>query len=255
MGRGKLAKFDDMAHYANVFDCPYSVLMSQPFAYRGKWHDYFGNDHPIIVELGCGKGEYTVSLAQMYPERNFIGVDIKGARMWTGATHALAIGLTNVAFVRTNIELLSYVFAGDEVSELWLTFSDPQMKHVRKRLTSTFFLSRYRAFLRDHGIIHVKTDSQFLFTYTSCVVTNNHLPMLMTTTDLHHDTIADTALQQILSIRTYYEQMWMDRGIAIKYLSFALPHDAPLTEPQIDIPTDDYRSYHRHRRSPKPTAQ
>ena len=171
MGKGKLAKFADMERYENVFQYPFSVVDDVPFEMKGHWREqYFHNDHPIVLELGCGKGEYTVGLAKLFPDINFIGVDIKGARMWTGATQALNEGLKNVAFLRTNIEIIDRFFATDEVQEIWLTFSDPQMKNPRKRLTSTYFLERYRRFLVNGGIIHLKTDSNFLFTYTSFVV-------------------------------------------------------------------------------------
>ena len=143
-----------------------------------------------MLELGCGKGEYTVELAKLYPDVNFIGVDIKGARMWTGATQALNEGLKNVAFLRTNIEIIERFFAPDEVQEIWLTFSDPQMKNPRKRLTSTCFMERYRKFLVDGGIVHLKTDSNFLFTYTSYMVEKNGLPVIFRTEDLYHDVAA-----------------------------------------------------------------
>ena len=150
MSKGKLAKFADMATYENVFQYPYSVVEHVPFELKGHWHErYFKNQNPIVLELGCGKGEYTVELAKLYPQMNFIGVDIKGARMWTGATQALNEGLKNVAFLRTNIEIIERFFAEDEVQAIWLTFSDPQMKNPRKRLTSTYFLARYRQFLVD----------------------------------------------------------------------------------------------------------
>ena len=160
-----------MASYPHVFEYPYSVVDEVPFDMKGRWHeDFFRNDHPIVLELGCGRGEYTVGLARLYPDKNFIGVDIKGARMWTGATEALREGLSNVAFLRTNIEIIDRFFAEGEVAEIWLTFSDPQMKKVTKRLTSTFFMTRYRRFLQDRGRIHLKTDSNFLFTYTEYMV-------------------------------------------------------------------------------------
>ena len=171
MGKGKLAKFAEMETFSNVFQYPYSVVDNVPFEMQGHWREmYFKNNHPIVLELGCGKGEYTVELARLYPEMNFIGVDIKGARMWTGAKQALEAGLKNVAFLRTNIEIIDRFFGKDEVNEVWLTFSDPQMKNPRKRLTSTFFLNRYRKFLVNEGIMHVKTDSNFLFTYTTYMI-------------------------------------------------------------------------------------
>ena len=187
MGKGKLAKFAEMETFSNVFQYPFSVVDNVPFEMKGHWREqYFKNNHPVVLELGCGKGEYTVELARLYPEMNFIGVDIKGARMWTGAKQALEAGLKNVAFLRTNIEIIDRFFAESEVQEIWLTFSDPQMKNAHKRLTSTFFLNRYRKFLVDGGIVHLKTDSNFLFTYTTCMVKENKLPVVFSTEDLYH---------------------------------------------------------------------
>ena len=290
MGKGKLAKFADMETYENVFQYPYSVIDNVPFEMRGHWREqYFHNDHPIVLELGCGKGEYTVELAKLYPDVNFIGVDIKGARMWTGATQALKEGLKNVAFLRTNIEIIERFFAEDEVQEIWLTFSDPQMKNPRKRLTSTYFMERYRKFLVDGGIIHLKTDSNFLFTYTTYMVEHNALPLLFRTEDLYGDhqcsarpkdacyqrdarmvngPLAQRALAtngtqewsmvngqwsmfnaELLSIQTYYESMWIARGLNIKYMKWQLPRNVALEEPDVEIELDDYRSYHRTKRS------
>ena len=250
MGKGKLAKFADMETYENVFQYPYSVVEHVPFEMQGHWHEgYFHNDHPIVLELGCGKGEYTVGLAKLYPDINFIGVDIKGARMWTGATQALNEGLKNVAFLRTNIEIIERFFAEDEVQEIWLTFSDPQMKNPRKRLTSTYFMERYRKFLIDGGIIHLKTDSNFLFTYTTYMVEKNSLPILLRTTDLYAELSGISEFSEAASIQTYYESMWIARGLNIKYLKWQLPREGSLEEPDVEIELDDYRSYHRTKRS------
>ncbi len=256
MGKGKLAKFADMETYGNVFQYPYSVVSDVPFSMRGHWRDeYFKNTNDIVLELGCGKGEYTVGLARRHPEMNFIGVDIKGARMWTGATMALREGLTNVAFLRTNIEIIDRFFAENEVQELWLTFSDPQMKNPRKRLTSTHFLQRYRHFLSDGGIVHLKTDSNFLFTYTTLLIEKNALPLEINTTDLYSTAADSPAITEAAAIQTYYEQMWLERGLNIKYLKFLLPHDGILQEPDVEIPLDDYRSYHRSKRTPREMAK
>ncbi len=250
MSKGKLAKFADMARYEKVFQYPYSVVENVPFEMKGHWRDmYFHNDNPIVLELGCGKGEYTVELARLYPDVNFIGVDIKGARMWTGATQALNDGLKNVAFLRTNIEIIDRFFGPDEVQEIWLTFSDPQMKNVRKRLTSTYFMERYRRFLVDGGIVHVKTDSNFLFTYTTYMTERNAFPVLFSTTDLYHAEGLDADTMRILSIQTYYESQWIERGLNIKYMKFRLPSAGDMAEPDVEIPVDDYRSYKRTRRS------
>lgn len=250
MGKGKLAKFAEMETFSNVFQYPFSIVDNVPFEMKGHWREqYFKNNHPVVLELGCGKGEYTVELARLYPEMNFIGVDIKGARMWTGAKQALEAGLKNVAFLRTNIEIIDRFFAESEVQEIWLTFSDPQMKNAHKRLTSTFFLNRYRKFLVDGGIVHLKTDSNFLFTYTTCMVRENKLPVVFSTEDLYHTEGLDEETHKILSIQTYYESMWIERGLNIRYMKFLLPQQGELVEPEVDIPLDDYRSYHRPKRS------
>ena len=250
MGKGKLAKFAEMETFSIVFQYPFSVVDNVPFEMKGHWREqYFKNNHPVVLELGCGKGEYTVELARLYPEMNFIGVDIKGARMWTGAKQALEAGLKNVAFLRTNIEIIDRFFAESEVQEIWLTFSDPQMKNAHKRLTSTFFLNRYRKFLVDGGIVHLKTDSNFLFTYTTCMVKENKLPVVFSTEDLYHTEGLDEETHKILSIQTYYESMWIERGLNIRYMKFLLPQQGELVEPEVDIPLDDYRSYHRPKRS------
>ncbi|WP_277639717.1 tRNA (guanosine(46)-N7)-methyltransferase TrmB [Bacteroides graminisolvens] len=246
MGKNKLQKFADMAAYPHVFEYPYSVAENVPFEMKGKWHEiFFKNNNPIVLELGCGRGEYTVGLGRMFPDKNFIAVDIKGARMWSGATESISEGLTNVAFLRTNIEIIERFFAEGEVSEIWLTFSDPQMKKATKRLTSTYFMNRYRQFLKPDGIIHVKTDSNFMFTYTRYMIEENKLPVLFITEDLYHSNLVD----DILGIKTYYEQQWLDRGLSIKYIKFALPQDGVLKEPDVEIELDSYRSYNRSKRS------
>lgn len=258
MGKNKLAKFADMGTYPHVFEVPGVAVDDTPFALRGRWgEDFFHNDRPIVLELGCGRGEYTVGLGHLFPDKNFIGVDIKGARMWTGATESLNEGMKNVAFLRTHIEFIDRFFAPGEVAEIWLTFSDPQMKKVTKRLTSTYFLERYRRFLTDGGLVHVKTDSPFLFTYTRLMAEANGLPVDFLTDDLYHTLEAekDEEVRRILSIQTYYEQQWMARGLSIKYIKLRLPAAGALVEPDVEIELDNYRSYNRSKRSGLETSK
>jgi len=246
MGKNKLQKFADMAAYPHVFEYPYSAADQIPFEMQGNWNrDFFKNDRPVVLELGCGRGEYTVGLGKIFPDKNFIGVDIKGARMWTGATESLNAGMKNVAFLRTNIEIIDRFFGENEVDEIWLTFSDPQMKKATKRLTSTYFMERYRRFLKPGGIIHLKTDSNFMFTYTRYMIEENKLPVEVITEDLYNSGMAD----EILDIKTYYEQQWLERGLNIKYIRFRLPEDVELKEPEVEIELDSYRSYNRSKRS------
>lgn len=265
MSKGKLKKFAEMETFKNVFQYPYGVISEVPFEMRGYWREqYFHNDNPIVLELGCGKGEYTVGLARVYPNINFIGVDIKGARIYTGAKQALEEGLDNVAFLRTSIEIIDRFFSEDEVQEIWLTFSDPQMKNVHKRLTSTFFMNRYRHFLIDGGIVHLKTDSNFLFTYTTYMVNVNQLPVLFRTEDLYGNELSegrvaenqmDEKIREILGIHTYYENQWIERGLNIKYMKLQLPREGELVEPDVEIELDDYRSFKRTKRSGLTTSK
>lgn len=242
MGKNKLKKFAEMETFDNVFQYPFAVVEREGFPLKGNWKsDFFKNDNPIVLELGCGKGEYAVGLARRFPEKNYIGVDIKGARMWTGAKAAVKEGISNVAFLRTNIELIDRFFEAGEVSEIWITFPDPQMKKVRKRLTSTRFLGLYRNILVADGIVHLKTDSPFLYTYTDALVKLNELSTEINTADLYHSDVVD----DILEIKTFYEQQWLDRGLTIKYIKFHLDHTTELKEPDIEIEEDTYRSFSR----------
>ena len=174
MGKNKLKKFGEMETFPNVFQYPFAELQKGPFPLKGKWNtEFFKNDNPIVLELGCGKGEYAVGMAKKFADRNFIGVDIKGARMWTGAKQSVQEGIANVAFLRTSIELIASFFEAGEVSEIWITFPDPQMQKVNKRLTSTRFMQLYRQILKDGGLVHLKTDSPFLYAYTDAMVRLN----------------------------------------------------------------------------------
>ena len=233
-----------MDGYAHVFQYPYGRLKDEGFPLKGKWNaEFFGNNNPIVLELGCGKGEYTVGLGGLFPDKNFIGVDIKGARMWSGAKEALEKEMGNIAFLRTNIELIDRFFAPGEVAEIWLTFPDPQMKKATKRLTSTRFLQLYRTILAAAGLIHLKTDSPFLYTYTDELVRVNAFPVNVNVADLYNSGRTD----EILSIKTFYEQQWIGRGFSIKYLQFVCQERKQYIEPEIEIEPDSYRSFGRNR--------
>lgn len=241
MGKNKLAKFEEMERFEHVLQAPYHKIQNNNFFSKGKWREnFFHNQNPIVLELGCGKGEYTVELAEKNPLINFIGVDIKGARLWLGAKQALQKNLKNVAFLRTNIEIIPQFFGEDEIDEIWLTFPDPQMKKTRKRLTSTTFLNKYRTFLKRDGIIHLKTDSNFQFIYTRELVYLNTFEILAETDNLYESEITDETLR----IKTFYEKQWLARGITIKYIAFRLNNKA-FTEPDIEIEKDEYRSFGR----------
>ena len=248
MGKNKLRKFAEMELLPNVLQCPYGVWANEGFPYLGKWHtEIFKNNNPITLELGCGRGEYTLGLAKRYPERNFIGIDVKGNRMWNGATIAHKSGLKNVRFLRTEIELLPHLFGMGEVSEIWLTFPDPQMKKLRKRLTSVRFLHLYKQVLRPEGRVKLKTDSRFLYTFTQALANHNGLTIH---TDIANVDLSVPETHLLRSIQTYYESQWRKRGISIKYLEFGLENLTPTaTNPDVEIAPDTYRSYGRERRS------
>lgn len=232
-----------MREFGCVFQYPREELIKNGFPFRGKWNGgVFDKNAPIVVELGCGKGEYTVGLARHNPDRNYIGVDIKGARMWSGAKAVDEESINNAVFLRTEIENIKDFFTPGEVDEIWITFPDPQMQKVRKRLTSTRFLGYYRNILRSDGIINLKTDSPFLYEYTRRLVELNGFEVLADTGDLYGSGLADP----VTSIKTFYEQQWLSRGKKIKLISFRLPSDGELREPEADdIPKDDYHAVAR----------
>lgn len=219
-----------MKTFDNVFQPTFNEILNNDFYIKGKWHEYFGNDRDIVLELGCGKGEYTVKLAEMFPEVNYIGVDIKGARMWAGARYALQQQLINVAFIRTRIEFIGSFFANDEISEIWLTFPDPQLKKRRnkKRLTGPKFLNSYQKFLIDGGLVHLKTDNPILYKNTLDLIEFNDLELVLATGDLYRSGILD----KVLSIKTFYEAQFLREGLNIHYLKFKLTHGKNIEEPE-----------------------
>lgn len=251
MGHGKLKKFAENLGFpcllqpvaSEVLDKTGGGFAVHDHAVKGKWNErMFSAPRPIVLELGCGRGEYTIDLAGRNPSCNYIGVDIKGARLWKGAKYATEHALGNVAFLRTRIELIEAFFAPEEISEIWLTFSDPQLRGENKRLTAPIFLERYRKFLRPGGIVHLKTDSRFLYEYSLAVVRENGLPLLAATSDLYGevDSVRESALASVcgadavdalVSVQTYYERMFRDQGYKITYLAFQLDHDGPLVSP------------------------
>ncbi len=221
--KNKLQRFAENLTFDNLFQYNYEQLTQLPFEYKANWAAFFGNDNPIVIELGCGKGEYTVGLAEKYPDKNFIGFDIKGARLWKGLTTARDKGLNNVAFVRTKIDQITHFFGEGEVSEIWITFPDPQPRSSRskKRLTSSLFLNRYREILRPTGVIHLKTDSRLLYDFTLETIAEMRLRL-----EYHHpDLYATEDELEVKQIRTFYEQIWLAQGLTIKYIRFGFPYE------------------------------
>ncbi|MGQ9620287.1 MAG: tRNA (guanosine(46)-N7)-methyltransferase TrmB [Bacteroidales bacterium] len=221
MGKNKLVRWAEIKTFNNVIEPDNRGIKDRFHPLRGLWaKEYFKNDEPVILELGCGKGEYTTGLAEKMTDRNFIGVDIKGARIWRGAKIAIEKNLKNVLFIRTRIEFITSFFAEDEIEEIWLTFPDPHEKrrNIPRRLTSPPFLNRYRKFLKDKGLIHLKTDNTLLFEYTLNLISRNRLEIVNSIQDLHFFTPEDN----ILNLKTYYEERFLKEGKKIHYLSFRL---------------------------------
>ena len=241
MGHGKLKKFAENETFRCLLQPDASqVLDKEPgsrelrlrdHAIKGHWgQDMFGNDHPVVLELGCGKGDYTIALALRHPEINYIGVDIKGARLWKGAKYATENALPNVAFLRTRIEFIDAFFGPGEVSEIWLTFSDPQLRGSENaRLSSPLFLERYRRFLRPGGIVHLKTDSRYLYEYTRAVVKANGLQVKVSQTDIYSN--RTSVPEEVTQVQTFYEQMFLQMGLPITYMAFCIDHEGPYAFP------------------------
>ncbi len=231
MGKNKHKRFAENETFALLHQPPFDAIFKNDFALKGKWrNEFFKNNNPLVLELGCGKGEYTVNLAQRYPDKNFIGVDIKGARLWRGAKTATEAQMLNVAFVRTRIDFIESFFAPGEIDEIWITFPDPQPKYARRRLTSKLFLTRYAKFLKPTGRINLKTDSQLLHEYTKAIAAQNGLQLFEANNDIYGTGRAD----ELLSIRTHYEQIFLQQGLTITYCSFSLGEKTGFEEPEFD---------------------
>ena len=263
MGHGKLKKFSENETFACLLQpdsseilagkepgtaFSHSPLVLKDHPVKGRWNErmFGGRDCPIVLELGCGKGEYTVDLALRNPGMNYVGVDIKGARMWKGAKQATEGNIVNAAFLRTRIEFVEAFFAPGEVSEIWLTFSDPQMKSENSRLVSPMFLERYRKFLKPGGVVHLKTDSTFLFEYTKAVCSANGLKVLACTSDLYamdREAMRESALASVcgadavdalFEVQTFYEKNFLKQGFKINYISFTIDREGDFVYPDFD---------------------
>ena len=222
MGKNKLKKFSQLNSFQNVIQ-PNTNYFQKEHHIKGSWNEIFKNQKPIILELGCGAGEYTVGLAKLFPELNFIGIDIKGARIWRGAKTALDEKLINVRFLRTKIDYIEQFFKKNEVDEIWLTFSDPQPKKPRKRLTSKLFINRYQAILKPFGKIHLKTDSDLLYEFTKDEIKLNSYKILKNIKNIYnYSYYKNHKLKKSLSIMTLYEKKWIKMNKTIKYLSFQI---------------------------------
>jgi len=230
LSKNKLKKFAELETFERVFQPEFDAIFEKDFYLKGKWvESVFLNTNPLVLELGCGKGEYTVGMAQRFLEKNFLGVDIKGARIWKGARAINEQDIRNAAFLRTRIEFIASFFGKEEVDEIWITFPDPQLKRRRnkKRLTGSVFLNKYRNFLKDGGLIHLKTDNDVLYEYTKELAEYNGLEIVVATGDLY----ATETGNDILGIKTHYENLFLREGSNINYICFRLPSDRDISEP------------------------
>ena len=268
MGHGKLKKFAENETFRCLLQPDASSVLAKPegskelilrdHAIKGNWNrDMFAKPQPIVLELGCGKGDYTIALARRHPKMNFIGVDIKGARLWKGAKEATEDALGNVAFLRTRIEFIDAFFGPGEISEIWLTFSDPQLRGSENaRLTSPLFLQRYSRFLKPGGIVHLKTDSRFLYEYTLSVIRANFLTLLAFGTDIYdHGIQAGNELEwdllDVFEVKTFYETMFLKMGLPITYLAFRLERPDLLEGTPFAYPKDFDAAYWREAEGPR----
>ena len=218
--KNKLKRFNENETFTNVIQ-PSREEVLDNFSFKGKWHSFFKNTHPIVIELGCGKGEYTIDLAKKNPDKNFIGIDIKGARFWRGAKTALEDNLGNVAFVRTQIELVDFIFDKEEVDEIWITFPDPQIKYKRTkhRMTNHAFLKKYDHILKKDGVINLKTDSEFMHGYTLGLLHGEGHEIVHANHDVYKDYYSP---DEVTGTQTFYEKKYLEKDKAITYIKFKL---------------------------------
>lgn len=236
--KNKLAKFKDNETFKCLFQPTTNDLLNKDYTYKGKWgKEVFKNDNPIVLELGCGKGEYTIALAEQFPNKNFIGIDIKGARLWKGAKYVNNNNIPNAIFIRSRIEFINSIFGNNEISEIWITFADPQIKKPRKCLTGSMFLNKYIQFLKDDGITHLKTDSLYLYQYTLASTLKNSIQIIHSIPDIYSlntNQLKEMNLPDgLTTIRTFYENYYIKNGFTIKYLSVLLKKPlSPFVEPE-----------------------
>ncbi len=219
--KNKLRRFKENETFSNVVQPTREEVVENTFRHKGNWQKFFGNENPIVLELGCGKGEYSVGLAQAFPEKNFIGIDIKGARFWRGAKTALEEELPNVAFIRSQIELIDQLFAENEVDEIWITFPDPQIKYKRTkhRLTNSEFLQKYKKVLKPNGLVNLKTDSEFMHGYTLGLLHGEGHEVLHANHDVYKN---EYSPKEVVEIQTFYEKQYLEQGKRITFVRFRI---------------------------------
>ena len=219
--KNKLKRFRENETFSNVVQPTREEVVENNFRHKGNWEKFFGNENPIVLELGCGKGEYSVGLAQAFPEKNFIGIDIKGARFWRGAKTALEEELPNVAFIRSQIELIDQLFAENEVDEIWITFPDPQIKYKRTkhRLTNSEFLQKYKKILKPNGLVNLKTDSEFMHGYTLGMLHGEGHEILHANHDVYKN---EYSPKEVVGIQTFYEKQYLEQGKRITFVRFRI---------------------------------
>lgn len=230
MGKNKHKRFAENKTFSHLFQPSPQDMFEKDFLLKGKWNtEFFKNDNPIVLEIGCGKGEYTTGLAERNPDKNYIGIDIKGPRLWKGSKTVQEKGMKNVAFIRNKVEFLKSFFSENEICEIWITFPDPQIRKLKKRLTSARFLEIYSDILKPGGIIHLKTDSVLMYEFTNKIIKLNNLNLLYSTDNLYNSDQNNVLTQ----IKTYYEQAFLKEGLNITYIKFSLDKNPPYINPEI----------------------